>query len=339
MKNKKENLEDLFKDSFENFEAEVNPGVWKNIQTGLKGAGLGVLIKVLFNKIGTSTLVAVVSSAATVVGTVLVMNWTAADEKPKTENETPVVVPKTVVEKPSATEIKEFLADDKTPAPIQVKETPVAAENTTDRSLSENTNQGSISVKKDKQKIEEAIKSLSGGTVASISSSVIGGSVPLIVNLNNLGTGKINKWDFGAGKKETGANPVHVYDVPGIYCVKLSATSADGKTAVDSVKIEVFGNSSVNTTSKMDFFTPNGDGDRDEFTFSSANIKEMRIVIANEKRDIVYIITSQKDPIAKWDGKDMKGKPVNEGTYYYFVNAVGLDGKKIEQKGKINLTR
>ena len=49
---KKDNLEDLFKDSFENFEADVNPSVWKNVQTAMKGVGLGLLGKMLLNKLG-----------------------------------------------------------------------------------------------------------------------------------------------------------------------------------------------------------------------------------------------------------------------------------------------
>jgi hypothetical protein len=72
---KKNNIEDLFKDSFENFEAEVSPNVWTNIKTAMKGVGIGLLGKALLNKIGTSTIVAVVSSAAAVISTVVVMNW------------------------------------------------------------------------------------------------------------------------------------------------------------------------------------------------------------------------------------------------------------------------
>lgn len=58
---KKNELEDIFKDSFENFEAEVSPSVWKNVQTALKGAGIGLLGKTILNKIGANTIIAVVS--------------------------------------------------------------------------------------------------------------------------------------------------------------------------------------------------------------------------------------------------------------------------------------
>ena len=108
---KKKNIEDLFKDSFENFEAEVSPSVWKNIQTALKGAGLGLLGKMLLNKLGANAIVGIVSSAAAVVATVFVMNGT----ENKTNTPKAVEAPKVVAEtqKPSVAEIKEFLAVEK----------------------------------------------------------------------------------------------------------------------------------------------------------------------------------------------------------------------------------
>ena len=106
---KKDNLEDLFKDSFENFEADVNPSVWKNVQTALKGASLGLLGKMLLNKMGSSAVISIVSSAAAVIATVFVMNGTGTKtNKPATkETGKPKVVAETV--KPTVDEIKTFL--------------------------------------------------------------------------------------------------------------------------------------------------------------------------------------------------------------------------------------
>ena len=112
---KKDDIEDLFKKSFEDFEADVNPGVWKNIQTGLKGAGLGIFGKILLNKIGTSALVAVVSSGVAVVTTVVVMNWTGkpADRSNVPAANTGVEKSLKVVNTPKpakVSEIKDFLS-------------------------------------------------------------------------------------------------------------------------------------------------------------------------------------------------------------------------------------
>ena len=183
---KKDDLEDMFKKSFENFEAEVNPSVWKNIQTGLKGAGLGVLVKMLLNKIGTNAIVAIVSSAAAVVGTVLVMNYSG--NKTETPKNNTATTPKQIAEKPtpvSVNQIKNFLADSDNKT--SKEEAPV---NTNNAQIDDNS---VVSNKNDKKQIENAINELSGNRIASISSSCVGGAVPLIVNLSNVGTGKIKR--------------------------------------------------------------------------------------------------------------------------------------------------
>ena len=322
---KKDELEDMFKKSFENFEAEVNPGVWKNIQTGLKGAGLGVLAKMLLNKIGTNAIVAIVSSAAAVVGTVLVMNYSGNKTETPKNNTTPP--PKQIAEKAapvSVDQIKNFLANPET------KETPVVK-----KDEKPTNTQGAITNKEDKKQIEKTLTALSGDRIASISSSCVGGSVPLIINLSNIGTGKINKWSFNDGTKAiTGANPIKVFDEPGLYTITLNSTSADGKTAVDSLKIEVTGNSSL--ASMPSEFSPNEDGVEDVFTFKSKNIVNMHATVYDKKGNLFYDYTGDE---GKWDGRNKKGEKAKEGIYLYIVSAIGADGKKLEAKGKIKLTR
>lgn len=328
---KKDEFEDIFKDSFENFEAEVSPSVWKNVQTALKGAGIGLLGKAIINKIGTNTFIAIVSSAAAIVSTVVVMNWGGKTEPKSVANN--VVAPKTVVDKPQPAkveEIKEFLTDkpavksDYTAA----KETPKSEEN----KAKEPANL--LVIKKDQ--MNEVINEYASEQVASISASPVGGTVPLIVNLNNAGTGKTNKWSFGDGKKESGLNPVHVYDTPGLYTVVLTSTSADGKTVSDSLKIEVTGNSSLATNEIARSFSPNGDNDNDVFRLEFDNMTEVSAVIFDEDKKIVYTQTEFK---GKWNGNDLHGKPSKAGEYYYFIKALGKDGKKYEKKGQIKLIR
>lgn len=334
--NKGENdLEDLFKESFSEFEADVNPSIWKNIQTGLKGAGIGVLIQTIFNKIGSTTLVAAVSSIAAVIATVLVMNFT---NKTKTVPVSNKVDNKTVVkpDKASLKEIKTFLADGKSASAVNQKKienepkAEVKEEIKTDESA-----KAVEAVKKDKKKIQSVIKSLAEQPIATISASPVAGAVPLIVNLANSGSGKINKWSYGDGQKSTtGANPVHVFENPGVYTVLLTSTNADGRTSVDSVRIEATGNSSI--ASIPGSFSPNGDGVDDLFVFQSKNIVNMEVALFDKKGKVVY---TWKGIDGKWDGKNQQGKQALDGIYYYIITADGVDGKKYEQKGAIKLTR
>jgi gliding motility-associated-like protein len=319
-------FEDLFKESFSDFEADVNPGIWKNIQTGLKGAGIGFLIQTVFNKIGSTTLVAAVSSVSAIIATVLVMNFTS---KPKEDAEISNKVDKMVVkpDKASVKEIKTFLSDGKAKAEVK----PETAEAVTEQK----EEKAEFSVKKDKKKIQSVIKTLSEQRIASISASPVAGTVPLIVNLANSGTGKINKWSFGDGQKpDVGSNPVHVFENPGVYTVMLNSTNADGRTSVDSIKIEVTGNSSIAMIPGS--FSPNGDGIEDLFVFQSKNIVNMEVLIFDKKGKTVY---TWKGIDGKWDGKNQQGKQAQEGIYYYIVTADGIDGKKYAQNGSIKLTR
>ena len=319
-------FEDLFKESFEKFEADVNPSIWKNIQTGLKGAGIGVLIQTIFNKIGSTTIVATLSSVSAVIATVLVMNFT---NKPKptsvvTKTDKTVVKP----DKASVKEIKKFLSDGKGTVETKPVNSELAAEQkAADANAAE-------SVKTNKRKIQSVIKSLSGQPVASISATPVAGTVPLIVNLNNIGIGKVNKWTFGDKQRpDNSNNPVHVFDTPGVYTVVLSSTSADGIVSMDSIKIEATGNSSILIPNS---FSPNGDGKDDLFVFNSKNIKSMEVLIFDKKGRTVY---NSKGIDCKWDGRNQQGKMSQEGIYYYIASAVGGDGKKYEQKGSINLIR
>lgn len=320
---KKDNIEDIFKDSFENFEAEVSPGIWANIQTALKGAGIGLLGKTLLNKIGTNTIVAIISSAAAVISTVVIMNWGSSNKKiAKTQKNVVVENPKPV----KVEDIKEFLSDQKS---VDINSDEVS--NTKSETPAKDQSY-STSIKK--EKINALINEYSASPIAVIAANPIGGTVPLVINLSNSGTGKINKWSFGDGQKETSANPVHVYDVPGLYTIALSSTNADGTVAYDSVKVEVTGNSSL--ASMPTSFSPNGDGDKDFFVFKSNNIVNMSAIVFDKTGKTVYIWDPNHN---KWDGKDLKGKKVKEGVYFYFQTAEGVDGKKYEQKGTINLTR
>lgn len=324
---KKDNFEDLFKDSFENFEADVNPTVWKNIQTALKGVGLGLIGKMLLNKLGSSAVISIVSSAAAVIATVFVMNSTGTKTTktvPKEEAKPKVVAETT---KPSVEEIKTFLAPEK--VEVKVKEAPAVVEK---KETEASAVKKAPVIKKDKKEIEAL---LANDRIAYISSSCVSGSVPFIVNVSNLGTGKIDKWTCNDGSKQkVEPNPIYPFDEPGIFVIKLTSISADGKVAVDSVRVEAFANSSIVPNQRE--FSPNGDGVNDIFAFKSSNIVSMSATIYDKKGNVVY---EYEGIDGEWDGKTKKGEKAIEGTYLYVISAVGADGKKYKREGKIKLTR
>ena len=334
------NIEDLFKDSFENFEEEVRPDVWENIKTGLKGAGLGLLGKTLLNKIGTNTLIAVVSSAVTVIATVSVMNWTGnfvkknsndvANKAIVNENKNPEEINESI--KPS---VKETKQEGNTVSETKTPNTKVSEKSVSDEQAMQETKIIVEPFHKDRKQIQSVIRTFSETQIASIFASPIGGTVPLIVNLSNNGDGVVNKWKYSDGKKDdTNANPVHVFETPGTFTVTLTSTDANGKTSVDTKEIVVTGNSSISAIPRE--LTPNGDGVNDVFSFNGKNLIKMSGQIFDGKGNIVFECNKVG---AKWDGKTKNGEEAKSGLYFYLETAEGTDGKHYEQHGSINLTR
>ncbi|MEO6884575.1 MAG: gliding motility-associated C-terminal domain-containing protein, partial [Bacteroidia bacterium] len=45
------------------------------------------------------------------------------------------------------------------------------------------------------------------------------------------------------------------------------------------------------------------------------------------------------DPLKGWDGRNTGGTEMSAGTYYYLINATGVDGVKYAEKGFITLIR
>ncbi len=316
----KNNIEDVFKKTFEKFEADVKSSTWSNIQTAMKGAGLGLFGKLLINKIGVNTIITVASSAVAVVGTVVVMNWNSSKNENTTKEAT----------KTSFSETK------KEPTVVSKEDDSVSELKTTSETQKVETTENTVElIKKDQKKINSVISSLSDKPIATISASPIGGSVPLIVNLSNTGIGKTNKWIYSDGKTgNTERSLVHIFEKPGTYTVTLISTDENGKTSTDKIKVEVTGNSSIASIPRE--FSPNGDGVNDIFVFQSKNIVKMNAIIFDKKGNVIY---DWEGKDGHWDGTTKAGKKAPEGEYFYIITAQGLDGKKYEQKGAINLTR
>lgn len=320
----KKELEDLFKKSFENYEAEVSPGVWKNVRIGLKWGGLALLFSTFLNKIGTGTIIAILSSAA-LISTVAVMNKESnVSEKTSLTAFETKIIPGTAVQKPvSAAENTAEFNTNEQKSENKIFPTVQASSNTSRETTKKDNKTGIVPDK------------LSEEPVASILASSVSGMAPLIVNLSNNGTGKKNSWTFGDGAKDKStSNPVHVFEVPGIYSIILTSKNDKGIMATDSIKVEVKANSSTGAVPMN--FSPNGDGVLDVFVFQTKNIAKMNARIFDKKGTLVY---KSESTDAKWDGKDLQGKEAKEGVYYFIIEAEGIDGKKYEPQGSINLTR
>lgn len=301
---KNDDIEDLFKKSFDNYEPEVRSSVWKNIKVFLKWGGLAFFINTLINKIGLTTFITIVVSLTAIVGGAVAYNWNS-------DKKTALTAEQTIAPKDTAT--------------AATQPSIVDAESTEPTNTTANSNNETVS--------NATVKTVNKNdeSVASIQASITSGAPPLIVDFSNTGKGKESKWLFGDDNKESASNkPTHVFDTEGSYNVLLTSRNSDGSIDTDTVSIEVTG-----PNPKAITVSPNGDGINDEFKLNIQKMASISSKIVDKNGKVVY----QADAAGEWNGKDLQGNELPAGFYYYNIHAEGLNGKKYDQKGIVNLKR
>ncbi|MFI5204135.1 MAG: gliding motility-associated C-terminal domain-containing protein, partial [Flavobacteriales bacterium] len=160
------------------------------------------------------------------------------------------------------------------------------------------------------------------------------GVPPYTVNFTNTSqNGATYFWNFGDTTTSTLTDPTHTYFYENTYPVMLIVTSSNG-VCVDTAYGTV-----ITATSHLEFpnvFSPNGDGSNDVFHFNARNIQSLTCVIFNRWGQKMYEST---DPTSGWNGKDSGGKEAADGTYYYILEAVGVDAIEYKHHGTVNLFR
>ncbi len=121
-------------------------------------------------------------------------------------------------------------------------------------------------------------------------------------------------WDFGDGFSATEANPLHSYQTPGEYMVRLTITGAGGCT--DEV---IYGPYLVQAPSVFipNVFTPNADGINDEFLVRYEGKDSFRMQIFDRWGRPMF--DGNTSSLNSWNGLDPEGQPAKEGVYFYAV--------------------
>jgi large repetitive protein len=128
-------------------------------------------------------------------------------------------------------------------------------------------------------------------------------------------------WEFGDGKSANTDSVKHVFDIsfPGHYDVKLNVTNPNGCTETAVKRIWVIADSKINT------FSPNGDGVNDFF------MKNWHIQVFNRNGIFIY------EGDDGWDGT-YKGQVVKNDTYFYLVYFKTAKGTKTKS-GYVTVVR
>ncbi len=171
--------------------------------------------------------------------------------------------------------------------------------------------------------------------VAAFTLSPMTGETPLTVNFtNNSSIEAVNYlWEFGTGDTSIEANPTYTYIPLGSFMVCLTADNGFGCSDSACSTVEVYINSVFIIPN---IFTPNGDGINDVFTVQGIGLKSMDAEIFNRWGEKEYEWHTTN---GGWDGRTTSGVEAPNGTYYFIINAVGIDGKKYLEKGSFTLIR
>ena len=84
------------------------------------------------------------------------------------------------------------------------------------------------------------------------------------------------------------------------------------------------------------FFSPNNDGDNDEFFINSEGLNNFNIVILNDKNQTIF---QSNNPNFIWRGLNLIGDPVAEGNYLYYLTAEDSKGNPINKYSLLRINK
>jgi len=368
------NIEELFKESFENFEQEVDPSVWANVQQAIQtppapsaDAGLtntSVAAKSAAFKYAAITIV----SLATATGIYFAAKEFIDNKKENTTQEVAISEVQNIVNQ--ETENQETLINNETPVnSSKEKETSANFSENTPKTQSQNniSEQLKPQAEANVANSQVAIPSNNNNVIAEKNEknvsqketnnqpkenkSEYNAAEPVAFNIDaevNVLEDYDNKtiafsienevekveWNFGDGATSTLTNGLHRYNNFGKYVVEVTAWSVNGQKRTIKKTIDLQLKSSIDFVPNV--ITPNNDGSNDAFEIKYSNLQSFHIVIVDKLGKKVFE-TSNHEVI--WNGNDINGNACANGTYNYIIKAIGTDNKKHNTNGTIQLLR
>ncbi len=150
------------------------------------------------------------------------------------------------------------------------------------------------------------------------------GSAPLEVNFlsnANKPTAQFFRWEIYKGTdliaQRTDEDQRFTFTTNGTYQVKVWVSN--DRCSTDSTVFDISISSSQLLVPNV--FTPNGDGQNDEFRVMYRSLAEFHCWVYNRWGKLVY---QWDDPAKGWDGT-INGRPAPAGAYYYVIRARGTD--------------
>lgn len=123
------------------------------------------------------------------------------------------------------------------------------------------------------------------------------------------------------------------YTIGGIYTVCLEVLNDNGCSDIMCKEMIIYDPLSFVAPN---IFTPNGDGDNDEFTFNhlAKAVIEFECVIVNRWGKVVAEFT---DISQSWNGQNLAGNLCPNGVYFYSYKGKAQNGEEFEGQGNIHM--
>lgn len=132
-------------------------------------------------------------------------------------------------------------------------------------------------------------------------------------------------WSTGSSSSST-----TVYESETVY---LTVFDEFGCRFTDSINVEAV---VCNLDDTPNAFSPNADGYNDILSFKVAGGQIYKATIFNRWGKLIHEMIGGK---YEWDGTDLSGERVDDGTYFYLLDVQMINGKKEQVRGTINVFR
>lgn len=359
----KDEIKELFQKELGNYEAKVDPNLWNGIQSGLAGTSATVGAAATGMSIASKVVIGLVVATAATVSSVLIFTNETNETKisspvEKVESEKDVdnssielkeskeIIASKVdtkeqerIEEPSATDVeKEASKKEIEYTAVEVPEIKVSSNNEVpeknsipeliDQNPKINSESTSVEKEKSSNNNKEEVKPIIADLVIEKQNNQY---VKFDVNGENI---QRIEWYFGDGKSSSDNSPEHFYEEPGTFEVQAIIHGESGDKLEKSIKVnvEVIGK----FTKLPNAFTPNNDGQNDEFFVEFEGIDELQLNVFNKRQELIF---STNDPNFRWRGYDSKGEIVAEGEYIYVIIARDKAGNVINKYKTLTITR
>lgn len=379
MKKEFENIEQLFKDTFENYDANVDASVWNNIQQSINspassaassssaGNAGGFAAKSAFFKIAAAT----ITSAVVVTSSVLIYNAfkdepintnEVAENQVITENLAPKIIEETPTETPLTTENNTIENENNvvTPQQTEVEDKELTS---TEKNNSSNTVNNNNTTESNSTPTNTVVEN---NKETQTQSTVVTNTNTPPTEQSTTNTPKVDVLANVTLKASTkkGDAPLYVeFNVIGEaadYQWNVDGTTKSGENVYHTfdnpgkyevlltVKDKQGKTKTITENIEVLSLVKSSISDiQNIFTPNGDGANDILKVEGENIKEFKAVVYNQNGTVVFewntisgfWDGKDMNNQPVPDGTYFLVVNALGEDNQPYEFKKSITLRK